>query len=519
MGKNLEQALSADDLFAKLQTLRLLGVDSSTLYARSRQRQHQLYAFQQAAQSDRPIILLTEPNPLEFLAGLIAALSTESIVILGNPAWRDREWQQVFRQVQPDLIWGTLSSPIPSQPFSHPQTPSGLASNALEPNWILIPTGGSSGIIRFSIHTIDTLTAAVHGFQDYFQVEQIHSFCVLPLCHVSGLMQFWRSFLTGGKLAIYSYSELFTTLAIECSAETASGVAEKNMARSNHQFASLHQQLLHDIPQNDPFFLSLVPTQLQRLMAKASGCHWLKLFSTIFLGGAPSWLELLKTARSHHLRIAPTYGMTETAGQVATLKPDDFLKGKPGCGQVLPHAAIDFQDQKIAIRSNALMLGYFPKKEYGRKPIEQFLTDDCGYFDDQGSLHITGRSSQKIITGGENVFPIEVETAVRLTKLVADICVIGMPDQTWGEAIVAVYVPISPQITVADLKSAIAPLLSRFKQPKHWICLDHIPRNAQGKVNYAQLKQFLECSQTQTPPPLQTAPLADVEPEKQLNWQ
>ena len=75
-------------------------------------------------------------------------------------------------------------------------------------NWIMIPTGGSSGKVRFAIHTWETLIASVRGFTEHFLINHVNSFCVLPLYHVSGLMQFMRSFTTGGKLVILSLKEL-----------------------------------------------------------------------------------------------------------------------------------------------------------------------------------------------------------------------------------------------------------------------------------------------------------------------
>ncbi len=466
----------------------LIGIEDQTLIELATQRWQELIELR----SIKPqcTILLAESDPVAFMAGWIAATTTSTPLFLGNPTWSAKEWQQVFEQVTPDLIWGNAPPPDCQAPL--------LSIDAAD--WILIPTGGSSGKIRFAIHTLKTLSASIQGFQNYFEIDSINSCCILPLYHVSGLMQVLRSFLSGGKLAIFPY----------------------------HQIDNYWNSF-------DPadFFLSLVPTQLQRLMDSPVGLNWLKHFHMIFLGGAPAWPQLLETARSHQLPLAPTYGMTETAAQIATLKPQDFLLEKTGCGQVLPHAKIKvhFNDADlsakssqptslnsyrvgtIAIQAKSLMLGYFPH------PINdpEFLTDDLGYIDSDNYLHIVGRSSQKIITGGENVFPAEVEAAVRTTGLVLDVCVIGMPDQTWGEAVTAVCVPDSPEVTVAALKAAIAPRLSKFKHPKHWILVSQIPRNSQGKINYAQLKQFLELDRTQTPLLPQIAPLADAALETQLN--
>jgi o-succinylbenzoate---CoA ligase len=117
------------------------------------------------------------------------------------------------------------------------------------------------------------------------------------------------------------------------------------------------------------------------------------------------------------------------------------------------------------------MRGYFPPGP--------FEIDDIGYFDAQGSLHIVGRNSQKIISGGENLYPAEIEAAIRSTGLVEDVCVLGVADRDWGEIAVAFYVS-SQRVEI--LEGAIAPLLSRPKQPKRWVAVEAIPRTGQGKV-------------------------------------
>jgi O-succinylbenzoic acid--CoA ligase len=431
----------------------LVGLDSQRLVERAALRMQELSHSTQPP----PTVLLAESNPVDFLAGLIAACSLHCPVFLGNPQWAEAEWQQVLALAEPDVIWseGKWRNGEMGKWGEKPRP---------QPGWIMIPTGGSSGQIRFAIHTWETLTAAVSGFQTYFQVEQIHSCCVLPLYHVSGLMQFLRSFVTGGKLAILPLKTF--------------------------------EQHLHQLHLEE-FFLSLVPTQLQRLL-QLPNIESLAQFQTIFLGGASAWDTLLETARSHRLRLAPTYGMTETAAQIATLKPNDFLQGATGVGAVLPHATVQICDSTggvadigevgaIVVESSSLMLGYFPD---ATQPTA-FQTDDLGFLDALGNLHIVGRNSQKIITGGENVFPAEVEAAIRSTGLVRDVSVVGMPDQTWGEAVTAIYVPRSPEVNILALQTAITPRLSKYKHPKQWIVVDSLPRNVQGKVNYEMLKQIL----------------------------
>jgi len=459
--------------------------------------------FDKISELDRsetvPKIILAESNPWRFLAEFSAAVAADCSVFLGNPNWTLQEWQDVLALVQPDLIWGDLSRVI-RQESSVENKGQGVCSQRFSADGtkvpttnldgtkvlttnsrIMIPTGGSSGKIRFAMHTWDTLMASVRGFYQYFDQKPVNSFCVLPVYHVSGLMQFLRSLTTGGRFASLPFKEV---------------VAGKG----------------REIDPRD-FFISLVPTQLQRLL-RANAARWLSQFHTVLLGGAPAYESLLTEARHQGIRLAPTYGMTETASQVVTLKPDEFLAGNNSCGNVLPHAKVTIRSQTgeilgtnqigiVTIAADSLALGYYAsgdKEEFPNHPspithlngtsdtIPMLQSDDLGFFDKQGYLNIIGRRSHKIISGGENIFPAEVEAAILATQLVSEVCVIGIPDDEWGQAVTAVYVPRTSEVSVDVLKAAIVNYLSRFKHPKYWVYVNNIPRNEQGKVNHESIK-------------------------------
>ncbi|MEQ9548222.1 MAG: 2-succinylbenzoate--CoA ligase [Coleofasciculus sp. G3-WIS-01] len=464
-----------------------------------------------------PKIILAESNPCRFLAAFIAAVAADCSVFLGNPNWTPQEWQYVLALVQPDLIWGDLSIVIPQESFVKNNgqwimekeatmgvTELGVCRQRFSVDGtkvpttnpkIMIPTGGSSGKIHFAMHTWDTLMASVRGFYQYFDQKPVNSFCVLPVYHVSGLMQFLRSLTTGGRFASLPFKDV---------------VAGKG----------------RDIDPRD-FFISLVPTQLQRLL-RVNAASWLSQFPTVLLGGAPAWESLLTEARQQDIRLAPTYGMTETASQVVTLKPDAFLAGNNSCGQVLPHAKVTIRSTTgevlgtnqigiVTIEAESLALGYYSSGDQGKfphyqSPIEEekalcmnatpdkistLQSDDLGFFDDQGHLNIVGRHSHKIISGGENIFPIEVEAAILATELVSDVCVIGIPDEYWGQAVTAVYVPRLSEVSVDVLKAALVDRLNRFKQPKYWVYIEKLPRNEQGKVNYEFVEKIALAKFTQ----------------------
>lgn len=411
--------------------------DSDWLHDRNGREFYQRVRFYHDRFRDRSLhILLAESDPFEFLAIFLAGIASECSIFLGNPDWKRGEWEQVFALVRPDLVFGDTVPPIENSNVSKLEFPPS----------ILIPTGGTSGKIRFAIHTRETLGASVAGFREYFGVDRVNCFCILPLYHVSGLMQFLRCFWTGGNFFNIPYSEL------------------KKKGIKNLDFRE--------------YFISLVPTQLQFFLDNDPG--WLTGFKAVLLGGAPAWSSLLEEARQYKIPLSPTYGMTETASQVVTLKPEEFLAGNNSNGRGLPHAriTIDEFDRTVKIEAKSLFLGYYPHRD--RSNI--FRTDDVGYFDENNYLYIIGRNSQKIITGGENVFPLEVETVIRETGLVKDVAVRGFNDREWGQAIVAFYVSIDPRIDAEIIQENLKDKIARYKHPKHWIKLDRIPKNPQGKT-------------------------------------
>jgi o-succinylbenzoate---CoA ligase len=407
----------------------LVGIDGEAVIDRADRR------LAQFNQSQPYFSSIATHDPREFIADLMVGWRLGIPIFLCNPQWGTAELAQVSR---------LISQVDPQQ----------------HQNLLMIPTGGSSGEVKFAMHTWQTLSASVWGFQEFYGVDGINAVCTLPLYHVSGLMQLWRSLLTDGKLFIIDIRQLYNDL---------------NIA----------------IDPIDRYFISLVPTQLSKLLDL--DVNWLAQFQTILLGGAPPSIELLRLARNAKLPLALTYGMTETASQITSLKPAEFLAGNCSCGRILPHAAIklisstDDRLKSIRIKSKSLMLGYFP--DFSQ--TDYFDPDDLGSFDLDGYLTILGRNSGKIITGGENVFPIEVVNAIMATGLVVDVWVLGLPDRYWGQAVTAIYVEKDLTVSGEILAKAIAGKISNYKIPKYWFSVAQIPRNALGKVSIQEIEKIL----------------------------
>ncbi len=417
--------------------------------------------YQESCGSHSYGVLLAEPDPLQFLAACLAAWSEGCTVVLANPGWGDRDRQQVETMLSPD--W---ENPIFPGIESYP-----CRVREGQPGQILIPTGGSSGQIKFAVHNWDTLSVSIEGFRAHFGVDAVHAYCVLPLFHVSGLMQVLRVLTSGGCLALQPYRKL-----------------------------KGRERLM--LPPGG--FLSLVPTQLQELLALGSEfIPWLRSFRAVLLGGAPAGRSLLNQAQALGIPVALTYGMTETAAQVATLLPEEFLTGHRSSGRPLPHVKLSIlnnqgqsqrsgQAGRVVIQAKSLALEYegcFREKGssgvVSAHPTEAFATDDIGYLDDGGYLHIVGRSSTKIITGGENVFPEEIEAVLLAMGGVSEACVVGLPCDRWGQRLCALVVMASP-MPLNDLAERLRSQLASYKRPKQWILVNALPRTAQGKLSRPQ---------------------------------
>jgi O-succinylbenzoic acid--CoA ligase len=245
------------------------------------------------------------------------------------------------------------------------------------------------------------------------------------------------------------------------------------------------------LPEGGEWFLSLVPTQLQRLLLQPAAVDRLRRFRAIFLGGGPAWPELLEAAATARLPLSLSYGMTETAAMVAAQHPEEFLAGGRSCGAVMPHAQIEISaEDLIRVRGDSLFRGYFPEWRDARF----FETEDLGHFDNRGHLQIDGRRDAVIITGGKKVTPAEVEAALRATGKFADVAVVGMPDAEWGEIIVACYPANQAAPDLAAIDETLGRDFAAYKRPKRYLAIDPWPRNAQGKIDRGALLSALNNS-------------------------
>jgi long-chain acyl-CoA synthetase len=232
---------------------------------------------------------------------------------------------------------------------------------------------------------------------------------------------------------------------------------------------------------------------------------------SIAYGASPITTPVLKAAlRTFRCPLFGCYGLTETTGTVVRLEPADHDPDGPrehllrSAGRPYPWVELRIADPdsgaalgpgewgEVWMRAPNVMAGYFNRPEEtaaALTPDGWLRTGDGGYVDDEGYLFLTDRIKDMIVSGGENVYPIEVEEALAQHPAVADVAVVGTPDERWGETVTAFVVTRADQGCSADDLVAFArERLAGYKLPRVVEFVDELPRTPSGKVLKRELR-------------------------------
>jgi acyl-CoA synthetase (AMP-forming)/AMP-acid ligase II len=233
----------------------------------------------------------------------------------------------------------------------------------------------------------------------------------------------------------------------------------------------------------------------------------LSSLKNISYGASPiSDSVLVKAREVFGCEFLQVYGLTETTGAGTFLPPEDHdaARGKlRSCGKPAPGLEIRILDAdgrslptgevgEIAINGPTIMKGYWNKADATRAAVTDgyLRTGDAGYFDEDGYLYIHDRVKDMIVSGGENVYPAEVENAIFGHPAVADVAVIGVPDEKWGEAVKAIVVPKSgASASPAEIIAWARERIAGYKLPKSVDFAEVLPRNPSGKILRRELRQ------------------------------
>lgn len=316
---------------------------------------------------------------------------------------------------------------------------------AAEPGIVLVVhtsgTAGTPKLAQFDRRAIDAAVAA-----SALALEATANdpwICCLPLAHVGGMLVLMRGVLLAAPVSVHP-------------------TFDPGLVQS----------------ERDAAFISVVPTMLRRLLdAEADVAH----FGAILVGGAHLSPDLRERAERAGARVIETYGLTETCGGVV-------YDGRPLSGV---EVRIN-EDGGVELRGPMLMLGY---RSDAASTDGAFTKDgwlrpgDAGEIDADGRLHVVGRIDDLINTGGEKVWPEEIEAALRPHPKVAEVGVGGRLDSEWGQRVVAFVVPADPgdPPTLEELRSFASTQIARHKAPRELVLVAALPRTFSGKLRRVAL--------------------------------
>lgn len=316
---------------------------------------------------------------------------------------------------------------------------------------VVVRTSGSTGTPKETVLSAAALRASAEATEEYLGFSGQWLLC-LPVNYVAGLAVLTRSIFAGH-----------------------SPVSMPTGTFTPEQFVSTSQQM-----DAERRIISVVPTQLQRILTDPGATDEARYFDSILVGGAATNPTLSQQAQLAGLNIVRTYGMAETCG---------------GCvydGIPLPVVDLSFSGDRVLISGPMLAEGYFNQPHLNAERFKtidggrHYVTDDLGQFVD-GSLRITGRVDDVLITGGVKVSAAAVQNELA-QHTTAEVCVVGIPDPEWGTRICAAVE--DPNADLRQLTKAVVEKLPAAAVPKSWWRTDAFPRLSTGKVDRGAVQQY-----------------------------
>lgn len=357
----------------------------------------------------------------------------------------------------------TLSLEV-NKPYNEPLTDTNAVS-------LILFTSGATGKPKGVMHSLSNLNNSADNSQRFLkQTEDDKWLASLPFYHIGGLSIIIRALRFGSPLVI----------------PESPGTEDLRKALDNLS----------------PAFVSFVSTQLSRLLD--SGWKPGENLKTVLLGGGFTDKELVNEAVAAGCRIANVYGSTETSAFVAALTPESAASKPASSGKALGRSKLYIVDDElkhlprgasgeILVEANSLFRGYYKDDETTSNKLKDghFYTGDIGYIDDEGDLFVEARRTDLIVTGGENVNPLEVENTLNKIPGIKDSCVFALQDREWGQ-LVAAAVVTDRDISSDEITRMMKDKISGYKIPKKYFPFEKIPRTSLGKIMREKVKEEIE---------------------------
>ncbi|ANU23773.1 o-succinylbenzoate--CoA ligase [Planococcus donghaensis] len=289
--------------------------------------------------------------------------------------------------------------------------------------------------------------------------------CAVPLFHISGFSILMRSLIYGMGVRLY----------------------EKFDA----------DQSAEEICNGSVTHISVVGVTLERILTSVeqASMQASDRFKVVLAGGGPIPIAYMKRAKNCGIPVLQTYGMTETSSQTTTLQVADAERKIGSAGK--PLFLYEVKTEKlgeigeILIRGPQVTPGYIGK--FSEREVQQdgwLHTGDIGYLDDEGFLFVVDRRSDLIVSGGENVYPAEIEKVLSAHPAVQEVGVCGAPSEDWGEVPVA-FVVLQKEVTAEELLAYCREQLASYKVPNQLTIVESLPRNASNKLLRRELRAWV----------------------------
>lgn len=318
---------------------------------------------------------------------------------------------------------------------------------------LIISTSGSEGKPRAVLLSAANLDAATAASNQRLPLGpgDLWLNC-LPLYHIGGQSILWRCARAAAGVLLHE------------------GFAAERVAADLARYPVSH--------------LSLVPSMLALLLD--SDARPPATLRHVLIGGAALSQTLYARATAAGWPLTPSYGMSETAAQIASWQPADGPWQQGQVGRALPGSEIGItSDGRIRLRGPQLMLGYL---NGGGPDADGWLTTgDLGHLDGEGRLTVIGRADDMLISGGRNVHPLDVEACLAAFPGVSDVAVTGLPDPLWGDRVVALVVGT---VSAEALQAHARLHLPSAALPRKMVFLDRLPRNPAGKLERTTLRRI-----------------------------
>ncbi len=335
-------------------------------------------------------------------------------------------------------------------------------------DFILMFTSGTTGRPKAARLTFENFFASAAASAFNIGVDPADRWLAcMPLCHVGGLSIATRSLIQGTTIVIHPGFD----------------PAAVNRALRRERIT----------------LLSVVPTMLARMLEVDSD-PFPPTLRAVLVGGGPVSRELLERAAARGLPVLQTYGLTEATSQVTTLSPADALGHLGSAGKPLfsVRVAVDAppgEPGEILVAGPTVFAGYFDDPEATARAVRGgwLRTGDIGRLDADGFLYVLDRRDDLVVSGGENVYPAEVEAALEAHPAVREAAVVGLPDDRWGQ-VVAAAVAFEPGAAAGwdDLEAWLRGRLARYKLPRRWLRADELPRTASGKLQRHRVRAWFD---------------------------